>query len=69
MKTYFRRLWAALLNRQFVPLEMGDMIRFRSPGGTPLALEITQVTYHQEIDRVSVLTVEAKTPIHRLVNW
>lgn len=49
-----------------MPLEMGDKFSFRSPGGTPLHVEVTQVSYHQEIDRVSVLTVEAKAPIHRL---
>lgn len=66
MRTYFARLWAALRGRQFMPLEMGDKFSFRSPGGTPLHVEVVQVSYHQDIDRASVLTIEAMQPVHRL---
>lgn len=66
MRTYFARLWAALRGRQFMPLEMGDQISFRSPGGTPLNVEIVSVSYHQESGRTSVLTIEAHAPIRRL---
>lgn len=66
MNTYFRRLRAALLGRRFEPLELGEQIWFTSPGGTPLCVEISQVSYHQESGRTSVLTVEARSPVHRL---
>lgn len=66
MKGYLRRLWAALLNRDYTPLEIGDPIAFRSPGGTPLVVEIANVSVHQDIDRVMRLSIEAQSPVARM---
>lgn len=66
MRTYLRRLWAALLGRDFQPLDMGATIRFRGPSGEVVECEVTSVTYAVEFHQPAKLTVEAQNPTYRL---
>lgn len=66
MKTYLRRLWAALAGREYVPLRMGERIVIASPGGHLFRMEVVEVTYHDEWGRAATLQITATTASHRL---
>lgn len=63
MKAYLRRLWAALLGRPFLPLDIGSPIAFRSPNGDLIQVKVSSVTYMQDFDGIARLTVEARPAI------
>lgn len=66
MKTYFRRLWAALCGRDFVPLNIGSPIAFRGPGGEVVRVEVTAVNYEVAFREPARLVIEARPPIYRM---
>lgn len=66
MKTYLRRLWAALCGRGFQPLNIGSPIAFRGPGGEVVRVEITAVTYEVDFRSQAHLRIDAEPPIYRL---
>ena len=67
MKTYWRRLWAALCGREYVPLHVGSTFAVRGPGGEHLRFEVTGVSIHRDFTATDTLQIECQSPARRMV--